>query len=99
MGVVLAPDLALGLIGFALLGIGVALVVPLVFAAAGRIGPHPARSIAGVAGIAYASGLVAPGVIGGIAAASSLTVSFCVVACLVAIMALAAGVLGRGEKL
>jgi MFS family permease len=99
VGVVLAPDLALGLIGFALLGIGVALVVPLVFAAAGRVGPHPARSIAGVAGIAYASGLVAPGVIGGIAAASSLTVSFCVVACLVAIMALAAGVLGRGEKL
>ena len=95
--VVLAPDLAVGLVGFALLGIGVALVVPLVFAAAGRVGPHPARSIAGVAGVAYASGLVAPGVIGGIASASSLTTSFCVVAVLVAIMALAAGVLRRGD--
>jgi MFS family permease len=95
MAVVLAPDLAIGLVGFALLGIGVAVVVPLVFAAAGRVGPHPARSIAGVAGVAYASGLVAPGVMGGIAATSSLTVSFFFVAVLTAIMALAAGVLGR----
>jgi len=93
IAVVLAPGLAVGLAGFALLGTGVALVVPLVFAAAGRVGPHPARSIAGVAGVAYGSGLVAPGVIGGIASASSLTASFCVVAGLVAIMALAAGVL------
>jgi MFS family permease len=95
VAVVLATNLAVGLIGFALLGIGVALVVPLVFAAAGRVGPFPARSIAGVAGIAYASGLVAPGVIGGIAAASSLTASFFLVACLLAVMALAAGVVGR----
>jgi predicted MFS family arabinose efflux permease len=98
VAVVLAPGLAAGLAGFALLGIGVALVVPLVFAAAGRVGPHPARSIAGVAGVAYASGLVAPGVIGGVAAASSLTVSFCLVACLVAIVAPAAGVLRGSES-
>jgi predicted MFS family arabinose efflux permease len=93
MAVVLAPDLAVGLAGFALLGIGVAVVVPLVFAAAGRVGPHPARSIAGVAGVSYGSGLVAPGVIGGVASVSSLKVSFGLVAGLVAIMALAAGVL------
>jgi MFS family permease len=91
--VVTAPDLAVGLIGFALLGVGVAVVVPIVFAAAGRIGPHPARSVAGVAGVAYGSGLVAPGAIGGIASASSLTVAFGVVAALVAVMALSAGVL------
>jgi MFS family permease len=97
--VVLAPGLAVGLCGFALLGIGVAVVVPLVFAAAGRVGPHPARSVAGVAGIAYGSGLAAPGVIGGIAAAASLEASFCVVAVLVAVMGLAAGVLrGTGER-
>ncbi len=93
LAVVLAPSLALGLAGFALLGVGVALVVPLVFAAAGRVGPHPARSIAGVAGVAYGSGLVAPGIIGGIASASSLKTSFCVVAGLVAVTAVAAGVL------
>lgn len=91
--VVLAPGPAVGLAGFALLGIGVAVVVPLVFAAAGRVGAYPARSVAGVAGVAYGSGLVAPGVIGGIAAASSLTTAYAVVACLVALMALSAGVL------
>lgn len=96
IGVVLAPDLAAGLLGFALLGVGVALVIPIVFAAGGRVGPHPGRSVAGVAGVAYASGLAAPGVIGGIAAASSLTASFCLVAGLVAAMALGAGVL-RGD--
>ena len=90
--VVAASNLALGLVGFALLGIGVAIVVPLVFAAAGRAGPHPARSIAGVAGIAYGSGLVAPGVIGGLASATSLKASFGLVAVLVAAMALAASV-------
>ena len=90
--VVLAPGVGSPSSGSRLLGVGVALVVPIVFAAAGRVGPHPARSIAGVAGVAYASGLITPGVIGGIASVSSLTVSFCVVACLVAVMALAAGV-------
>jgi predicted MFS family arabinose efflux permease len=93
LAVVLARDLAVGLAGFALLGIGVAVVVPLVFAAAGRVGPHPARSVAGVAGVAYGSGLVAPGVIGGIASASSLTTAFCLVAALVAVMGSAASVL------
>jgi MFS family permease len=93
VAVVVAPNLAVGLGGFALLGVGVAVAVPLVFAAAGRVGPHPARSIAGVAGVAYGSGLVAPGVMGGIAAASSLTTSFFLVAVLMTIMLLAAGVL------
>jgi MFS family permease len=79
--------------GFGLLGIGIAVVVPLVFAAAGRIGSSPGRSIAGVAGIAYGSGLIAPGVIGGIAHLSSLTVSFVVIVVLVALMGLCAQVL------
>jgi predicted MFS family arabinose efflux permease len=91
--VVLARHLALVVTGFALLGVGIAVVVPVAFAAAARIGSHPGRSLAGVAGIAYASGLIAPGVIGGIAHLSSLTVSFGVVAALTAIMGPGAGVL------
>jgi predicted MFS family arabinose efflux permease len=93
LGVVLGRSLVLVVCGFALIGIGIAVVIPLVFAAAGRIGPHPARSIAGVAGIAYGSGLVAPGIIGGIARLSSLTVSFVLVVVLTAVMAASAGVL------
>jgi MFS family permease len=91
--VVLARSVALVIAGFGLLGIGIAVVVPLVFAAAGRIGDHPGRSIAGVAGIAYGSGLIAPGVIGGIAHLSSLTVSFMVIVVLTALMGLGASAL------
>jgi fucose permease len=91
--VVFLHQVVLVILGFALLGIGIAVVVPLVFAAAGRIGDHPGRSLAGVAGIAYGSGLVAPGVIGGIAHVSSLRVSFGVIVVLVALMGVGAGVL------
>jgi hypothetical protein len=80
-------------LGFGLLGVGIAVVVPLVFATAGRIGDHPGRSLAGVAGIAYGSGLIAPGIIGGIAHLSSLTVSFVLVVALTAVMGLYARVL------
>lgn len=82
LAVVLTRGIVPVLGGFALIGAGVGVVVPLVFAAAGRIGPHPARSIAGVAGIAYGSGLITPGVIGGIARLASLTTSFVLVAVL-----------------
>ena len=91
--VVLASHVVLVIAGFGLLGVGIAVVVPLVFAAAGRSSEHPGRSIAGVAGIAYGSGLIAPGVIGGIAHASSLTVSFMVIVGLVVLMGLGAPVL------
>jgi MFS family permease len=93
--VVLARPVALVITGFGLLGVGIAVVVPLVFAAAGRIGDHPGRSLAGVAGIAYGSGLIAPGVIGGIAHLSSLTVSFAVIVVLTALMGLGAPALRR----
>jgi predicted MFS family arabinose efflux permease len=91
--VVLTRNIVTVVGGFALIGIGIAVVVPLVFAAAGRIGPHPARSIAGVAGIAYGSGLLAPGVIGGIARLASLTTSYVLVILLTAAIAAGAGIL------
>ncbi len=93
LAVVFTHDIVLAVAGFALVGAGIAIVVPLVFATAGRIGPHPGRSIAGVAGIAYGSGLIAPGIIGGVARLSSLTVSFGVVVLLTAAIAAGAQVL------
>ncbi|MFG2208244.1 MFS transporter [Streptomyces sp. NPDC048638] len=80
-----APAMA----GFALMGLGIAVVVPLAFAAAGRSGPAPSQAIAGVATITYTSGLIAPSTIGGIAQATSLTVSFALVTALT--LGLAAG--------
>lgn len=91
--IVLSHQIVLVVTGFALVGTGIAVVIPLVFAAAGRIGDHPGRSLAGVAGIAYGSGLIAPGVIGGVAHLSSLTVSFTVIVLLTAVIGASAGVL------
>jgi MFS family permease len=96
--IVLTRPAVLVITGFGLLGIGIAVVVPLVFAAAARIGDSPGRSIAGVAGIAYGSGLIAPGVIGGIAHLSSLRVSFILIVGLVATMGLSATVLRPQSK-
>jgi predicted MFS family arabinose efflux permease len=93
LAVVLGRHVVPVMAGFGLLGAGIAVVVPLVFAAAGRLDEHPGRNLAGVAGIAYGSGLIAPGVIGGIAHVSSLTTSFMVVTALVALMGVCAPVL------
>jgi MFS family permease len=94
--VVWAPNAPVTLVGFGLMGIGVAVVVPLAFAAAGRIGArtgNTGHAIAGVATIAYGAGLAAPGAIGGIASLTSLRISFLVVTVLVGIVAVSAGVL------
>lgn len=91
--VVVAGHPAVAIVGFALLGLGVAAVLPLAFAAAGHGTAQPARAISGVATIAYGAGIAAPGVVGGIAAGTSLRVSFAVVTVLVALIAAGAGVL------
>ncbi|SEG74017.1 Fucose permease [Actinacidiphila yanglinensis] len=78
--------------GFAMIGVGISVTVPLCFAAAGRRGPVPSQAIAGVATVTYTSGLVAPAAIGGIAAASSLTVSFALITVLTLGLVLGAGV-------
>jgi MFS family permease len=99
--VVLAIATPVTIVGFALLGIGIATVVPLAFAAAGRIGTdggHAAagNAIAGVATIAYGAGLAAPGAIGGLASVTSLTWSFVLVVVLVAAVAVLGGALAPG---
>ncbi|MFD6418924.1 MFS transporter [Streptomyces sp. NPDC060194] len=91
--VVLAPNPVLAMAGFGLLGLGIAVVVPLAFAAAGRSGPNPQQAVAGVATVTYTSGLIAPSLIGGIADLTSLVVSFTVVTVLAFGLILGAGVL------
>ncbi|KQX48029.1 MULTISPECIES: MFS transporter [unclassified Streptomyces] len=96
--VVLAPHAAVAMAGFGLIGLGVAVVVPLAFAAAGRSGPNPSQAIAGVATITYTSGLIAPSAIGGIADATSLVLSFGLVTLLTLGLVLFAGVLRSGGR-
>ncbi|MGW3509041.1 MFS transporter [Streptomyces sp. NPDC000994] len=89
---------AVAMTGFALMGLGIAVVVPLCFAAAGRSGPNPSQAIAGVATITYTSGLVAPSAIGGLAQATSLVVSFGLVTLLACGLVAFAGVLRAGDR-
>ncbi len=91
--VIIADTPYLAIPGFALIGIGIAIVVPLAFAAAGRSGGNASQAIAGVATVTYTSGLIAPAVIGAIAQATSLTVSFGLVTALTAALVLSAGAL------
>lgn len=86
-----------GVLGFGMIGLGCAVVVPLAFSAAGHTGDHPAHAIAGVATVSYGAGLAAPGLMGGIAHATSLPFSFALVTGLIAIVALAAGRLRAAE--
>ena len=90
------PAAAMG--GFALMGLGIAVVVPLCFAAAGRSGSNPSLAIAGVATITYTSGLIAPSAIGLLAQATSLMVSFVLVTVLSCGIGGFAGVLRAGDR-
>lgn len=74
--IVVGRDPAPVITGFALLGVGIAVVVPLAFATAGHRGDDPNRSIASVATVTYLSNLVAPAVVGAIAGVTSLQTAF-----------------------
>jgi MFS family permease len=96
--VAVSGNAAVALAGFLLIGIGVSVVIPLVFAAAGNSGPSPALGVAGVATISYGAGLAAPSAMGGIADVSSLRVAFAVAALLAAAVAIGAGLLERPAR-
>jgi MFS family permease len=96
--VVVGGHPAVAMTGFALMGLGIAVVVPLCFAAAGRAGSNPSLAIAGVATITYTSGLVAPSAIGGLAEATSLVVSFGLVTALACCLVVFARVLRAGDR-
>lgn len=93
--VAVAPAVWLAIGGFVLIGLGVSVVVPLVFAAAGHYGPSPAIGVAGVATVSYGAGLVAPGLMGVVADLSSLRLAFLLAAVISVAVAAGAGLLGR----
>ena len=105
-GVILAvsavsPGLAGGVIGFGLVGAGLANVVPVIFSVAGRTGPSSAVGIASAATSGYAGLLIGPVVIGAVASAANLRSAIVMLAA-VALIAAAfassrAGGLARGR--
>jgi MFS family permease len=85
-----APNSAVALVGFVLGGLGVSLNAPIVFGAGGR---RSASGVATVTTLGYAGLLVGPPLVGGIAQASSLRLSF------VALAAIAAAAMTAASRL
>ncbi|SET48993.1 MFS transporter [Hymenobacter actinosclerus] len=86
------PTLWAATLGFMLVGLGTAAVVPLVYGAAGRSTTMPAgMALAAVTTVGFVGFLLGPPLIGFVAAVSSLRVSFA----LIAAMGLAVAALGR----
>lgn len=92
MALVLAvPSSAVGLVGFALVGLGLSNVVPMLFSAASQLpGVSPAHGIAAVSGVGYLGMMAGPPLIGLVAEHSSLTAGLVVVVVFAVFMALSA---------
>ena len=74
--IALAPLLPLVLLGFAMVGTGTGITIPLVFAAAGRVADSPGEGVAAVASVGYLAFVVGPPAIGAIADLVALPVAF-----------------------
>ncbi|MEX3556673.1 MAG: MFS transporter [Burkholderia gladioli] len=91
LGALLLPEPVPALIGFTMMGLGLANMMPLLFAAAARMaGISPAEGLAHVAGLAYFGLMFGPVVIGAVAQAAGLPVGLGIVALCAAIVAVAA---------
>lgn len=87
----LVPIAAVGLVGFACVGLGLSNVVPVLFSAASRVpGIAPAHGIAAVSAVGYLGMMAGPPLIGLVAEHSSLTVGLGCVVLFAVFMALAA---------
>lgn len=102
-GVALVAALSIGTIaaafvGFALLGIGLSIVVPQVFSAAGAIAPgRAAAALSFVSSIAYVGFLTGPAAIGALAQQTSLRIALLIPAGLVLVSSLLASRLHTAE--
>jgi len=95
VAVLLVPEPAVGIAGFACLGLGIACTTPLVYSAAAVRpgGGDPGPRIAFVTTMSYPGWLAAPAVIGGIAEVASLPAAMGLVCAIAFVLALAAPVL------
>ncbi|WP_047997034.1 MFS transporter [Puniceibacterium sp. IMCC21224] len=100
-GPVLAPGQAFGvwlvLLGFGMMGVGYAVIMPLAFSrAAAEKGIGGGQAIASVATLGYGGMLLGPPVIGFLAGLTSLPVAFLLLALLALLIILFAGAMKRG---
>lgn len=95
---VAAPGVAVAVAGFGLVGLGFAAVVPALFRAASKAPLPPGVGIAAVASAGYFGFLAGPPVIGFVAEAAGLRVSFGLLVALAGVVALGAGAAFRRAR-
>ena len=88
----LAGELWAAVAGFAVLGAGLSVLVPVVFTAAAQRTAHPATAVATVSTCGYFGFIAGPPVIGGIAGGTGLAAALGLVAALTGVVALLAGI-------
>jgi MFS family permease len=91
-GALFAGQVATVMVGFVLLGLGMSIVVPLVFTASSHL-ERPGPSLATVNSFGYFGVLVGPGLIGGLADTVGLPSALGVIVAICALTALLAGVI------
>lgn len=93
LGLALAvPHPAAGVVGFALMGAGIAPIVPTVVSAAGGVHTGtPEAMVSRVFALGYAGGIVGPAVIGFTAGVTGLRGALIIPVCLIGLIALASG--------
>ena len=91
-GALFAGQVATAMLGFVLLGLGMSIVVPLVFTASSHL-ERPGPSLATVNSFGYFGVLVGPGLIGGLADTVGLPSALGVIVAICALTALLAGVI------
>ncbi|GAB3718431.1 MFS transporter [Spirosoma flavus] len=96
---ILSPWVAGALLGFVLVGLGAANIVPVFFSAAGRLpGIAPTVSLSAITTIGYTGMLAGPALLGFIAQQFSLSTALGAIAFLLLIVALSYGVKGKADS-
>ena len=99
MTAVLLPYQISACAGFALVGLGVSCIVPLVFSIAGKIqGANTGQSLAAVSTIGYFGFLLVPPLVGFIAQATNLRWSFALIAMMSAVIIYSVSKIQEVEK-
>lgn len=99
IGIAVAFPVALaGVIGFAVLGAGLANLLPVAVSAASRRSANTAGAVARVSAVAYLGSFAGPGLIGSIAATSGLSTALIVPAALVSATAIGASAVSTANR-
>lgn len=93
-GLLFATPLSV-IIGFAVLGAGLANIIPVIFTASAEQGATPAEGISGTATLGYLGILAGPPLIGGIAELTNLTIGLSIVVVLLGVVTASSSALGQ----